>query len=580
MLLSLAASAILVLLALTIAAYPCTAAPVAPASGPELQAAMEREIPRLLREGEVPGLSIAVIRDKKIAWSGAFGVADPASGAPVRPDTVFQAASLTKPVVAYVTLRLADRGVIDLDRPLWGTLPHPRLEADPRARQITARHVLSHTTGLPNWGDDKLETRFPPGERFGYSGEGFVWLQKTLEKLTGTPIADLVRREAFAPLGMTRSSLVWEEGFSGTAGVAPNGAIEQQAQRREANAAASLVTTAEDYGRFLVAILEGTGLKPETRTAMLEPAIQVSSRYSDPASPPHEGLAWGLGWGLQGPGGREAFWHWGDNGAWRAYVFVRTDGSAGLIYFTNSHEGLSIARALASIAVGSSQNGLDWLGYESHDDPRRLARKDIEKALRISPEAGARRWRELRAAQPAVVGEELTLEMAENLIDWRQGTEAAALLEAAAAEQPRSAKLQDRLGTAYLTAGNLEKARRSFERALKLDPKTPSRQAEIRWIDDGLKARKTPVSLSEEELRRFTGDYGPRHVTLENGRLVYRRDGQPQSRVLVPLSRDTFAVEGVGDIQIRFAVEAGGRATNLMIVGPGGVEGESPRDGG
>lgn len=575
---SLATSAVLVLLALPLSVHPCTAAPGSQVDGPELKAVMEREIPRLLREGDVPGLSIAVIRDKKVAWSGAFG-ADPASGAAVRPETVFQAASLTKPVAAYVALRLADRGVLDLDRPLWSILPHPRMEADPRARQITARHVLSHSTGLPNWGGDKLETRFPPGKRFGYSGEGFVWLQKTVEKLTGTPFAELARREVFAPLGMTRSSLVWEEGFVGTAGVAPSGAVEPEPQRREANAAASLVTTAEDYGRFLVAVLEGTGLKPETRAAMLTPAIQVSSRYSDPASPPHDALSWGLGWGLQGPGGRDAFWHWGDNGARRAYVFVRRDGSAGLIYFANSHEGLSIARALASIAVGTPQQGLDWLDYESYDDPRHIARKDLGKALRISPEAGARRWRELRAAQPGVVGEELALEMAEERIGWRRGAEAAALLEAAAAERPRSAKLQDHLGTAYLTAGDLQKARSCFEKALKLDPKTPSRQAEIRWIDEGLAARKIPVSLSPEEMQRLTGDYGPRHVTLENGRLVYRRDGLPQSWALVPLGNDIFALEGLGDIRIRLTAEPGGRPAKLVLLGPEGVEGESPRDG-
>src|SRR6185436_6422180 len=534
-------SSVLFLLALTITAHPCTAAPVSPASGSELGAAMEREVPRLLREGEVPGISIAVIRDRKIAWSGAFGVADPASGTPVRPDTVFQAASLTKPVVAYVALRLADRGVLDLDRPLWSILPHPRLEADSRARKITARHVLSHTTGLPNWGGDKLETRFRPGKRFGYSGEGFVWLQKVVEKLTGESLAELARREVFTPLGMKRSSLVWEEGFAGTAGVAPSGAVEPQPKSHEANAAASLITTGEDYGRFLVAILEGTGLKPETREAMLTPAIQVSTRYSDPASPPHSLLAWGLGWGLQGPGGRDAFWHWGDNGAWRAYVFVRQDGSAGLVYFANSHEGLSIARALASIAVGAPQRGLDWLDYESYDDPRHVARRDLAKALRISPETGVRRWRELRAAQPAVANEELALEMADEMLGSRRGAEAAAILEAAAAEQPKSAKLQDRLGTAYLAAGDLEKARSCFERARQLDRKTPSRQAEIRWIAEGLEARKTPVSLSPEELQRFTGDYGPRHVTLENGRLIYRRDGLTQSWPLVPLGGDTFA---------------------------------------
>jgi hypothetical protein len=87
------------------------------------------------------------------------------------------------------------------------------------------------------------------------------------------------------------------------------------------------------------------------------------------------------------------------------------------------------------------------------------------------------------------------------------------------------------------------------------------------------------VSLSQEELQRFTGDYGPRHVTLENGRLIYRRDGLPQSWALVPLGNDTFAPEELGDIRIRLTAEPGGRATKLMILGPEGVQSESPRDG-
>lgn len=360
MLLSLATSAILVLLAFTLAASPCTAAPVGRVDDSELRAAMEREIPRLLRDGEVPGISAAVIRNGQIAWSGAFGV-DPAGGAPVGVETRFQAASLTKPVVAYATLRLADRGVLDLDRPLWSYRPEPRLKRDPRGRKITARHVLSQTTGLPNWGKKTLRTRFEPGERFGYSGEGFVFLQKVLEQLTGTPLHELARQEVFTPLGMARSSLIWEEGVPGTAGVDEQGAVQPLPKRTEANAAASLLTTGEDYGRFLVAVLAGTGLKPETHAAMFQPRIQVGASFGDPSSPPQEGIFWGLGWGLAG---NESFWHWGDNGAWRAYVAVRRDGSAGVVYFANSQKGLRIARKLAAMAMGGTQPGLDWLGYE------------------------------------------------------------------------------------------------------------------------------------------------------------------------------------------------------------------------
>jgi CubicO group peptidase (beta-lactamase class C family) len=560
--------AVLVLLTLTvnlilgISASSCTAAPVA--GDPELRATLEREVPRLLREGDIPGISIAVIRDGKIAWSGAYGVADPASGAPVRPETVFQAASLTKPVFAYMVLRLADRGVIDLDQPLWAIIPEPRLEGDSRARQITARHVLSHTTGLPNQGGATMATGFAPGERFGYSGEGFNWLQKAVEKLTGTSAAELVRREVLAPLGMTRSSLIWEESFAGSAAANVNelGTIEPLPRSREANAAASLLTTAEDYARFLLAIVEGKGLAPGTREAMLTPRVQVQKDVS-----------WGLGWGLQAPAERTSFWHWGHMNASRAFTAVRRDGSAGLVYFANSHEGLNVARALAALAMDGAQPGLDWLQYESFDDPRRLARRQILEALRAGPDAGARRWREQQAARPAVVDDELTLAIAGSLIDQIRGADATAILQAAVAEKPGSAALQDRLGTAHLVANDLEAARRSFQKARALDPATPSREAELRWIEEALDASKHPVTLSEDELRRFTGDYGSCHATIQNGRLVYTCDGLPPW-VLVPLSSDTFAPEGVGNYQLRFSPDL----TKLTVLGPQGVAWETPRN--
>lgn len=559
----------------------CSAAPAAPATPadlPALRATMEREIPRLLREGNIPGISIAVIRDRKVVWSGAYGVAGPASSAPVRPDTVFQAGSLTKPVFTYMVLRLADRGVIDLDQPLWSVVPEPRLENDPRARRITARHVLSQSTGLPNWGTDTLAMGFSPGERFGYSGEGFVWLQKVVEKLTGTPGAELVRREVLAPLGMTRSSMVWQDWFAENMALAADGTAQPLPKRSDANAAASLGTTAEDYGRFLVAVLEGTGLKPETRTAMLTPATRTPARYEGTALPLRDDLFWGLGWGLQGAGGREAFWHWGDNRAWRAWVFVRTDGSAGLVYFANGYDGLSIARELGSLAVGGPQKGLDWLPYESYDDPRRLARKDIVEALQTSPQAATRRWRELRSAQPTVVDDDLAREIAGPLINEIRGADAAVILQAAAAESPGSAQLQDFLGTAYLTANDLAAARDAYRKARAIDPGTPSREVELRWIEEGLELRRQPVSLGEAEMQRFVGKYGVRHVTREGGRLLYRREDRPRSWVLIPMTADTFMAEGNGLFRIRFVADESGRVTKLVVLAPEGIQGEAPRD--
>ena len=131
-------------------------------------------IERLMREAGIPGMSIALFGRDGIEWKAAIGVRDAETGAPVVTTSVFEAASLSKPVVAYAVLHMVDRGEIDLDAPLWDLLPYDRLAHDERGRQITPRQVLTHTTGLPNWGDTPLEFVRDPGTAWGYSGEGFV----------------------------------------------------------------------------------------------------------------------------------------------------------------------------------------------------------------------------------------------------------------------------------------------------------------------------------------------------------------------------------------------------------------------
>jgi CubicO group peptidase (beta-lactamase class C family) len=528
-----------------------------------------------MRAGDVPGLSIAVLRDGRLFWSGAFGVAVPPSGAAARPDTVFQAASLSKPVFAYLVLRLVDRGVLGLDVPLVTYLPYERF-TDDRSGRITARMVLSHSTGLPNWGGDKLKLAFPPGEHFSYSGEGFVYLQKVVERLTGAPLAELARREVFGPLGMSRTSYVWP-GDPGAAGVDDAGDVQPTDRAQKANAAASLLTTAGDYSRFLLAVLAGTGLKPETAAVMLKPQIHVPSKRGDPLSAPRDDIGWGLGWGLAKAGdGGEVFWHWGHQDAWRAFVAVRRDGRAGLLFFANSATGLSIARALADLAGVGGLPVLDWLDYESYDNPRWTARRELVRELTDhGVDAGLRRFGEMRSAAPGVVDAKLATDVAGLLLERGKAAEAAALLQRSVELAPSAAGWGS-LGNAALTAGDLERALRSYETAAKLDPATPH-EADIRWARENIEALKHPVALSEDSLRAFAGDYGPRHVRLEGGRLTYHRDGRP-ARLLVPASADTFLVEGNGSVRVRFVTEPGGRVTKLIIVGPGGPEDESPRD--
>lgn len=175
---------------------------------------MSKLILNLMNTAEVPGLSIATIHDGKIGWIGWFGVKDTKTAERVDTQTIFPAASLSKVVFAYGALKLVDEGKLDLDAPLSKYFP-AYVEQDDRVNLITARHVLTHRTGFPNWRPPgkPLVIHFKPGERYSYSGEGFVYLQRAVEKITGQPLDQFMQMAVFGPLEMTNSSYLWQEKF-------------------------------------------------------------------------------------------------------------------------------------------------------------------------------------------------------------------------------------------------------------------------------------------------------------------------------------------------------------------------------
>src|SRR5215213_10010662 len=191
----------------------------APVNSIKKEVAIERlkqNVPAIMSQAKIPGLSLALIRDGKIVFTQGFGVKNSQTKEPVDGDTIFEAASLSKPVVAYAVLKLVDAGKLDLDVPLNKYLPgNYDAGDDARINQITARNVLSHTSGFPNWRQPRnaktLPIFFTPGERFSYSGEGFVYLSKVVEHITKMKLEDYIRRTVFEPLGMTASSFEWQE---------------------------------------------------------------------------------------------------------------------------------------------------------------------------------------------------------------------------------------------------------------------------------------------------------------------------------------------------------------------------------
>lgn len=460
------------------------AASEAGASAPPAQiiTRLERIIPPLMRDGEVPGLAVALVHDGQIVWHRGFGVKNSRTNDSVDDSTVFEAASLSKPVFAYAVLQLVDSGRLDLDHSLDDYLPGAyATDGDPRLHQITARRVLSHTTGFPNWrSGDTLRMYFAPGERFSYSGEGYVYLARVVERITGEPLNDFVTRTVFRPLGMTHSSYLWRPEYDQATTWYHNTRGEPAMRRPSpdvANPAASLRTTAADYGRFVVAVLRGAELKAETRRAMSTTQSQVleggSTTINRPHARPFPGVTWGLGWGLQATPEGSSLWHWGNNGDAKAYVVARERDRSGIVILTNSTYGLSIVPEIVEASLGGAQPALSWLQVESYRSPGRQLFRRLVAGGNEGAERALADYRVWRRGQPdsAWVTEDQMNRFGLDLLRMQRVGAAVAVLAQNVADHPQSFNVYDSLGEAYAVAGDTELAISNYQRSVAINPR-------------------------------------------------------------------------------------------------------------
>jgi CubicO group peptidase (beta-lactamase class C family) len=307
-----------------------------------LVAAWEAGIPGWLRETTMPGVSIAIIRDGALAWRRAFGVKDTGTNEPVDTDTVFAACSDTKPVFAYGVVKLCEKGVLNLDTPLTKYTSR-RITADPRIELITARHVLNHTTGFPNWRQQRdLPIQFTPGSQFQYSGEGFSYLQAVIEEITGHSFEDFMRDSILMPLGMTSSRINWDTAYARQmakphdqngkriAGkfFTPPTASEWLEGVSRYGAAATLLTTPTDYAKFLLEFLnpkpaDDFRLNEASRKEMLRPQVKKSDGWE------------GLAWALEEYEGASVFTHAGQDAGWYCFTAGSPQRRSGLMVMLN-----------------------------------------------------------------------------------------------------------------------------------------------------------------------------------------------------------------------------------------------------
>jgi CubicO group peptidase (beta-lactamase class C family) len=355
-------------------------------------------VPHLMDLAMLPGLGIGVVRGGQPLWQYYAGVANVKTKTPITANSLFPGASLGKPIFACVVLKMAREGAIDLDRPLNQYLQEDALTGQWGDR-VTSRHVLTHSTGLPNWRSEdsqKLTPAFEPGTRFQYSGEGFFHLQRVVEHITGSGFEALMEERIFRPLGMSSTTYLWlpdgnDRIVAGHNGPNPfynrdiammvfdviqtsgkplsfwtceqisDGLMKKTGKPTPPppnsfvpNVAFSLLTTVSDYTRFLSALVDPQnatlGLSAATRTAMRTPVSHVNSA-----------LSWGLGVGIEEVDGQSYLWQWGDNGGWKNFMLAHPPSRTAIAVFSNGNNGQRVNERIVRAATGIDHPVFLWV---------------------------------------------------------------------------------------------------------------------------------------------------------------------------------------------------------------------------
>lgn len=361
---------------------------------------LDKEIKRLKNLGNVHGLTVSIVTKDSVLFQKAYGSRNLKNKQLLETSHNFYAASLSKPLFAFIVMKLVEENKIDLDKPLVQYLENPLysyefqhdyenykdLKNDKRYEKITARMCLSHTTGFPNWryvnesGIDMerpLEIEFEPGTFYNYSGEGIQLLQFVVEQITKKGLEELAQAYVFKPFKMDMTSFLWQKRFD------TNYAVGHYKKRKTLNrrkrnveyAAGSMDTTPEDYSRFIQAMLAQNGLKEHTYKEFFKPQIRIESkqqfgknRLIKTTENNDIELSYALGFGTYETPYGKAIFKEGHIQGWEHYTLFYPSQNIGIVIMSNSSNAESIFKELIEISMGDKWIPWYWENFIPYDN--------------------------------------------------------------------------------------------------------------------------------------------------------------------------------------------------------------------
>src|ERR1700683_3791413 len=308
-----------------------------------------------LKESDVPSAAVAYIEDRKVTWTAVYGEQSP--GVPATAKTLYNMASLTKPVTAEAILLLASAGKLSLDEPMFRYWLDPDIKDDPRSKSLTARLCLSHQTGFPNWRGKTggvLKIQWDPGTQTGYSGEGFNYVGRFTEKKMAKPFDALAQEIVFDAIGMKETSYTVKEWYAGRLAVprGPKGEKPIDAVATMWNGADLLRTTIGDYAKFVVSVMHDEGVTKEiaaeratmTRDLMKPEDLDKVCKAAGEGGHCTITAGMGLGWEVETVNGVKILNHDGSDWGVKTFTMFAPSQGIGVIVFTNGENGTEVIR--------------------------------------------------------------------------------------------------------------------------------------------------------------------------------------------------------------------------------------------
>ncbi|WP_051884839.1 serine hydrolase domain-containing protein [Chryseobacterium luteum] len=300
-----------------------------------------------MKDHKIPNVGLGIIKNGKLERAKVYGKLQHGTTAPN--NTIFNVASLTKPVTAIVALKLVSIGKWNLDEPLDKFWIDPDIREDTRYKKVTTRIILSHQTGFPNWrwmnADKRLNFQFDPGTKYQYSGEGLEYLRKALENKFGKTINQLAGELIFFPLKMKDTSYIWNEKKDATRfseGYDKDGNKYETVKSTTPNAADDLMTTVSDYSRFLISVMNSDGLSEKVFNEMKTGQVVTK-----------KGKSFGLGFEIYDLGdGNTALSHGGADQGVQTIFFIIPKTKDGIVIFTNVDDGYKVYEKLITEYLG------------------------------------------------------------------------------------------------------------------------------------------------------------------------------------------------------------------------------------